>query len=92
MRLLVTGGAGFNGANLTRAALMDPAVTDVRVIDDLSTGSTANLAGLDVEVVEGSILDEPTLDRALTGRDTNVYGPGQRHDAQATVRAGQPVR
>jgi len=73
MRLLVTGGAGFIGANLTRAALEDPSITDVRVVDDLSTGSIANLTGLDVEVVTGSILDEETLDRAMAGRDAVVH-------------------
>jgi UDP-glucose 4-epimerase len=70
---LVTGGAGFIGANLTRAALADPSCADVRVIDDLSTGSAANLDGLDVEFVAGSILDDAALNRAMSGRDAVVH-------------------
>ncbi|MCI4065253.1 NAD-dependent epimerase/dehydratase family protein [Micromonospora sp. R77] len=73
MRLLITGGAGFIGANLVRNALAEPAVTDIRVLDDLSTGSRANLAGLDVDLREGSILDETRLARAMTGRDVVVH-------------------
>src|SRR5689334_15680889 len=45
MRVTVTGGAGFIGANLCRRLLADPAVDEVVVIDDLSTGSRANLDG-----------------------------------------------
>lgn len=73
MRLLVTGGAGFIGANLTRAALADPSFTDVRVIDDLSTGALSSLEGLGVETVEGSILDDSALDEAMSGRDAVVH-------------------
>ena len=58
MRVLVTGGAGFIGANLCRRLLATPGITHVVVLDDLSTGSAANLAGLPVRVVVGSVLDE----------------------------------
>jgi UDP-glucuronate decarboxylase len=44
MRFLVTGGAGFLGSHLCRALLHDGA--DVVCVDDLSTGSRANLADL----------------------------------------------
>ena len=46
MRVIVTGGAGFIGANLCRTLLAAPGVDDVVALDDLSTGSTANLAGV----------------------------------------------
>ncbi|MFN8289400.1 MAG: SDR family oxidoreductase [Chitinophagaceae bacterium] len=45
MRILVTGGAGFIGSNLTEALLKDERVSLVRVMDNLSTGSEKNLAG-----------------------------------------------
>lgn len=73
MRMLITGGAGFIGANLARAALADPAVSEVRVLDDLSTGSTAALAGLPVHLTRGSVLDPTALDAATAGVDAVVH-------------------
>lgn len=54
-RALVTGGAGFIGANLVRALLERG--DHVRVLDNFSTGNRANLAGVDgaVEVIEGDL-------------------------------------
>ena len=71
MRILVTGGAGFIGANLARH-LTDRS-HEVVVLDDLSTGSRDNLDGLDVELLEGTILDPATLDRAVAGVDGVVH-------------------
>ena len=44
MRVLITGGAGFIGSNLARAALAEG--HEIVVLDDLSTGYAANLDGL----------------------------------------------
>ena len=62
MSVVVTGGAGFIGANLCRRLVADG--HSVTVLDDLSSGSHANLEGVDVELVEGSILDRAALDHA----------------------------
>ncbi len=42
-RIIVTGGAGFIGSNLTEKLLADPRVEKVRVIDDLSNGYYENI-------------------------------------------------
>ena len=73
MRVLVTGGAGFIGTNLCGRLLAEPTVTAVRVLDDCSTGSAANLAGLDVDLVEGSILDEALVGRLAAEADAVVH-------------------
>ncbi|AXI76642.1 NAD-dependent epimerase/dehydratase family protein [Peterkaempfera bronchialis] len=73
MRVVITGGAGFIGANLARTLLEQPEVEQVRVVDDLSTGSKANLAGLDVAFHEGSILDPALLDEVFAGADAVVH-------------------
>jgi UDP-glucose 4-epimerase len=58
--VLVTGGAGFIGANLCRALLTTGRYA-VTVLDDLSTGYRSNLDGLDVSFVEASLLDRQVL-------------------------------
>jgi UDP-glucose 4-epimerase len=73
MRVVVTGGAGFIGANLCRRLLATSAIDAVTVIDDLSTGSRANLDGLDVTFVEGTICDDAALDQAVAGADAVVH-------------------
>ena len=73
MRILVTGGAGFIGANLCRRLVATPGVTHVSVLDDLSTGSEANLDGLDVDLVVGSILDAELVGRLVDGTDSVVH-------------------
>lgn len=62
MRILVTGGAGFIGANLCARALDEG--HEVVVIDDFSTGERANVHGLSVRLVEGSVLDPEALAEA----------------------------
>jgi UDP-glucose 4-epimerase len=69
----VTGGAGFVGANLCRRLTDDPRIGRLTVLDDLSTGHAENLEGVDVELVEGSVLDDAALDRALAGADSVLH-------------------
>lgn len=66
MKALVTGGAGFIGSHLA-AALR--ATHEVRILDDLRTGHRRNLAGLDVEFIEGSIEDPRAVTAAVEGVD-----------------------
>ncbi len=96
-RVVVTGGAGFIGANLCGALRRAGAVDEVVVVDDLSSGRLDNLAGVeDVEVVEGSILDDACMARAVDGADGVVHlaarpsvarsleDPAATHEANAT--------
>ena len=68
---LVTGGAGFIGSTLTRMLLERG--YEVRVYDDLSSGSRDHLEGLDVELVTGDVRDLDALCGACAGADTMFH-------------------
>jgi len=73
MRYLVTGGAGFIGSNM-----VDELVRrghDVVVLDDLSSGKEANLAGVrdKIEFREGSITNMEEAQAACTGADYVIH-------------------
>jgi nucleoside-diphosphate-sugar epimerase len=94
MHTLVTGGAGFIGANLARSLVEHG--HSVRVLDDLSTGNMSNLAGVNVDFVEGSVTDPETLSDAIGGAEVvfhqaalpsvprSVKDPYASHEANAT--------
>lgn len=69
---LVTGGAGFIGSNIV-AYLLKNGAGKVRVLDNLSTGSLANIAPFmatsQIEWMEGDIRDIATCQKAMEGID-----------------------
>jgi UDP-glucose 4-epimerase len=67
LKALVTGGGGFIGSNLVRALLARG--DDVSVLDNFSTGSRTNLAGLehDVKLVEGDLRSYERVHAAIRG-------------------------
>jgi nucleoside-diphosphate-sugar epimerase len=67
---LVTGGAGFIGSHI--AAALAARGDRVRVLDDLSTGRVENLAGIDAELLRGSVTD-PAACRAACAGVTGVF-------------------
>ncbi len=71
MQVVVTGGAGFIGANLCRH--LELAGHRVTALDDLSTGFATNLDGTDTELVVGSILDTAVLERVVGPADAVVH-------------------
>ena len=64
MQILVTGGAGFIGSHIAEALVKQG--HSVRVLDDLSTGKTENLAPFrdQIKFIQGSIQDEETCAKA----------------------------
>jgi UDP-glucose 4-epimerase len=73
VRVVVTGGAGFIGANLCRILGQAAWVDRVICLDDLSSGHLDNLLGVRASVVEGSILDNSALDEAFADADAVVH-------------------
>ncbi len=73
MRILVTGGAGFIGSNLVDQLLKDERVSFVRVLDNLATGFSRNLAHLSsnpkFQFLEGDIRNYETCLQACDGMD-----------------------
>ena len=71
--ILVTGGAGFIGSNLVEALLNDDRVGQVRVLDNLATGSMVNIQKFienpRFELIEGDIRDFSTCLKACEGID-----------------------
>lgn len=70
MRVLVTGGAGYIGA--TAVALLIDAGYEVTVLDDLSTGH-ADALPTNVKFIQGSLLNDADLDKALEGCDAVMH-------------------
>ncbi len=73
MKILLTGGAGFIGSNLADGLLNDDRVTEVRVLDNLSTGSLDNIKHLNnnprFTFIQGDIRDYDTCLQACDGID-----------------------
>jgi UDP-glucose 4-epimerase len=95
-RIVITGGAGFIGANLAKELAPDNSVI---ILDNLATGEKGNIAGLlgeNVTFVRGSINDLPLLGRSFKGIDfvfhlaaiasvpRSVEDPAACHEVNAT--------
>lgn len=70
--VVVTGGAGFIGANLCRE-LVAAGVGRVVAFDDLSSGRRSNLEGSGAELLEASILDADAIASACEGAGSVVH-------------------
>ena len=75
MKLLITGGAGFIGSHLAERLIeMGHLVT---ALDDLSTGSSGNIAPLEknpnFEFIKGSMLDEKLIETFMSGVDGCIH-------------------
>jgi UDP-glucose 4-epimerase len=93
LKILVTGGAGFIGANLLR--WLPDAGHHVRVLDNFSTGRPEYLIDLSLELIKGDILDAEVVSRVVAGVDGVVHLAAQtgvpsslknpRHDCEVNV-------
>src|ERR1700758_1137733 len=82
MRLLVTGGAGFIGANFVRSTQRERPDVSLTVLDAFTyAGSRESLAGLDdtVRVVEGDITDAELVARCVADADAVVHFAAETH-------------
>lgn len=89
----MTGGAGFIGSALARRLV--GSFDEVTALDDLSSGTSDNIEGVDVEFHEGSILDEELVERLVAGVDIvfhlackgvrhSIHDPRANHEVNAT--------
>lgn len=80
MRLLVTGGAGFIGANFVHAAVRDYPGDRVTVLDALTyAGSRDALDGLGVRLVQGDVADAELVDDLVAESDAVVHFAAETH-------------
>jgi len=73
MKIVVTGGAGFIGANLVRFLNRNLPEAQISVIDDLSLGRLENLVDCRAEFVQASILDTEPLSEIIRGANSVVH-------------------
>ena len=82
MRLLVTGGAGFIGANFVRQVAADRPGVAVTVLDALTyAGSRESVCDLPdrTRVVEGDLADEALVDSLVAESDAVVHFAAETH-------------
>ncbi|HEY7051380.1 MAG TPA: dTDP-glucose 4,6-dehydratase [Mycobacterium sp.] len=82
MRLLVTGGAGFIGANFVRGTLRERPEVALTVLDGFTyAGSRESLAGLEdeVRIVEGDITDAGLVSQLVADADVVVHFAAETH-------------
>ncbi|MDU7281498.1 MAG: dTDP-glucose 4,6-dehydratase [Leuconostoc citreum] len=82
--ILVTGGAGFIGANFVRYIVEEHPDIFVTVLDRLTyAGNCANLAGLPedrVKLVVGDIADAPLVDQLVSETDAVIHYAAESHN------------
>lgn len=71
MKYLVTGGAGFIGSALTRRLVSEG--HEVRVLDNMTRGTSGRLEGVDCALFQGDIRDTGAVDLAMRGCDSVIH-------------------
>lgn len=73
MKILITGGCGFIGTNLTENLLQESDITLVRTFDNYETGQRREDARTRLEMVEGDLRNAREVSDAAAGMDTIVH-------------------
>ena len=95
MRLLVTGGAGFIGANFVRTTVRERPDVRVTVLDSLTyAGSRESLAEVDADIrlVQGDITDAGLVGALVTESDAVVHFAAETHVDNALADPAPFVR
>src|SRR5919201_2323077 len=97
MRFLVTGGAGFVGANFVRHLLATDPAAEVTNLDKLTyAGNRASVADLDADprhrLVVGDICDAALLAEVVPGHDVVVNFAVETHVDRSIVAPLEAVR
>ncbi|MGB2923221.1 MAG: dTDP-glucose 4,6-dehydratase [Mycobacterium sp.] len=82
MRLLVTGGAGFIGANFVHGAVREHPEVAVTVLDAMTyAGSRESLAPVerDIRLVQGDVTDTDLVDKLVAESDAVVHFAAETH-------------
>ena len=79
MKILITGGAGYIGTELTKYLLQNKEIKEITVYDNLSIGHANFFLGKEypkgtrLKFVNGDILDSRLLRKSLVGIDTVIH-------------------
>ncbi|HEY5335019.1 MAG TPA: dTDP-glucose 4,6-dehydratase [Mycobacteriales bacterium] len=95
MRMLVTGGAGFIGANFVQQTVRDHPGTVVTVLDALTYGGDrASLGPVAdaVQLIVGDVTDAPLVDRLVSEHDVVVHFAAESHNDNSIADPGAFVR
>ncbi len=95
MRLLVTGGAGFIGANFVHSTVRNRPDVAVTVLDALTyAGSRESLTPVQdaIRLVEADLTDEPLVDRLVAESDAVVHFAAETHVDNALADPAPFVR
>ncbi|WP_396927167.1 dTDP-glucose 4,6-dehydratase [Mycolicibacterium sp.] len=95
MRLLVTGGAGFIGANFVHSTVQERPEVSVTVLDALTyAGSRESLRSVEdqIRLVEGDLIDERLVDTLVGESDAVVHFAAETHVDNALAGPAPFVR
>ena len=83
MRVLITGGAGFIGANFVHQTVAERPDAEVTVLDKLTyAGNVDSLAAVadKIRFVEGDVADADVVDRLVGESDLVVHFAAESHN------------